>query len=163
MKRRLWGVKWPPFTLLSTGEVGQIKHSPPQVCLVSSGSGTASLANYFTAKNTPAFPHPLYTYACEHTFNLLTPHNSMTVSAASNRHLPIAPQSSLLLNTGAHKRWAEFSLPTNFAMQRESADEVCQHALLTPNSQKTTGKQCAPVYGWQGIEEKRRGMTFQNI
>lgn len=54
-------------------------------------------------------------------------------------------------------------LPIDFAMQRESADGVCQHASLTPNSQKTTGNRHAPVDDGQEQGEKRGGMTSQNI
>lgn len=46
--------------------------------------------------------------------------------------------------------------PTNFAMQRESADEVCQHASLTPDSQKTTGNRRAPLF-MVGRGQRRRG------
>lgn len=104
----------------------------------------------FLPKQTNHFCSPLYTYTHEHTH------------FTSNRHLPIAPWSSLLLNTGAHKHWTEFRLQ-QILQCRESADEVCQHASLITNSQKTTGNQRAPVYGWQGIAETRGGVTFSKI
>lgn len=118
----------------------------------------------FLPKQTHLFSSPLiHIHTWTHTFHLLTPHNGTTVSAASNRHLPIAPRSSLLLNTGAHKRWAWVQPPTNFAMQRESAVEVCQHASLTPNSQKTTGSRHAPVYGCQRERGEERRNDFSKI
>lgn len=139
--------------------LGLIKHSLLRVCLVRIGCGATSLANDLPAKTNSRFSSPLIHIRTQtHTFYLLTPHNGMTVSAAPNRHLPIALRSSLLLNTGAHKRWAEFSLQQIFALQRESANEVCQRASLTPNSQKTTGTWCAPGLWWvRQREDKRKG------
>lgn len=115
-------------------------------------------------KQTPAFPHPLYTYTHTHE------HTQISLADSAQWHDCICSIKQTSANRPAElivtQYWGTQTLsrvqpPTHFAMQRESADEVCQHASLTPNSQKTTGNRQAPVCGWQGIEEKTLFKIFR--
>ena len=143
---------------------------------MSFGSETTSLANDLFAKtNSCFFLTPLYTYTHEHThthththihththtFHLLTPHNGHDCICSIKQASANRPAELIVTQHWGTQELSRVQPPTNFAMQRESADEVYQHASLTPNSQKTTGNWRAPVNGWQEMEEKGGGMTFQ--
>lgn len=157
------GLKWPSFHY-------HYWRGWPDKALTAAGLfGEFWQQNHFFGKrpscqNTHSFFLTPYaqTHVNTRTFHLLTPHNGMTVSAAGIKQASAnRPAELIVTQHRGTQALSRVQPPTNFAMQRESADEVCQHALLSPNSQKTTGNQCAPAYGWRGRGDKRGGMTFQ--
>ena len=112
----------------------------------------------FLPKQTAAFSSPLYTHkrmkththkhthahTHTHTLHLLTPHNGHDCICSIKQASANRPAELIVTQHWGTQALSRVQPPTNFAMQRESADGVCQHASLTPNSQKTTGNRRAP-------------------
>lgn len=148
---------------MTTEEVEEIKHSVPQVCWVSFGSGATSLANDLCAKTNTRFFLTPCAHAHENTHTHCWLHTMAWLYLQHQTDICQSPCGAHCYSTQGTQMLSRVQLPTDFAMQRESADEVCQHASLTPNSQKTTGSQHAPVDGGQEQGERRGAMTSQNI
>lgn len=83
----------------------------------------------------------------------------MTVSAPSNRHLPIALRSSLLLNTRAHKCWAEFSLQQILQCKEKVPMRSANMHRWPQIARKQLETDVSLSVVCRGIEEKRGGMT----
>lgn len=130
------------LVILTREEVEWVKHSTPQVCLVSFGCDSISLASKCSAKTKTCFSSPFF---MQTHLNILLSLAGMTVSEASSTHLPIALWSSRLPNTGSHKCQAEYCLG-RILQCKESVAESWQTAWLATNSQKTTGK-CPSLQG----------------
>lgn len=117
-----------------------MKRSQPQVCLVSFGCWSTALAAELCQNKSWLL---LALCAHTHTHTLKRTHFTCfgkTVSVASNPHLPIALRSSFLLNTGALRCWAEFSLqPILQCKEKVSTQPANRHYWHQIAKKKKTG------------------------
>ncbi len=115
----------------------------------------------FRPKTTLAFPHPLCTYTREHTHFTCWLHTMAWLYLQHQTGICQSPRGAHCYSTPGRTGAEPSSASNEFCNGRESADEVCQRALVTPNTEKTTGNLVplsAVGKGWRG-EEKRNGFS----